>query len=124
MTDIDMNDQPAVEAAQEVEYTLYKFTNNGDSPYLDGLLTMFYEGVLANQVGIMEAHNLQTGEEEVILVGVELSPEGKPHCYPIAKCLKAEDVRNYLSPDGKGGFFDPLNPAEVEEAHEAMEPLN
>lgn len=99
---------------------LFKFTNKEESPYLDSLLAMFYEGAFTNTIGIMEAHCLKTEQEEMILVGVALDADGKAECYPLAKLLRAEDVRDYLSPDGKGGFYDPLNPVEVANAKEDM----
>lgn len=105
------------------EFTLYKFTNKDDSPYLDTLLQMFYEGAFGNTIGIMEAFNLKTQEEETILVGVSVDEDGKPECFPIAKLMSAEDVPNYLSPDGMGGFFDPLDPVARAEAKENMVPV-
>lgn len=93
--------------------TLYKFTNKATSPWLDSVLAMFYQGADANAIGIMEAWNLDTEKEEMILVGVQLDADGKPDCFPIASCLSAEDVGRYLAPDGKGGFYDPANPSEA-----------
>lgn len=119
--------EAAIEAAEELTpktFTLYKFTNKADSPYLDSLLTMFYEGGFRNHIGIMEAWSLKDQEEQIILVGVELDEEGKPNCYPIAKCLRAEDVTNYLAPDGKGGYFDPANPIELAEYKEGVRSYN
>lgn len=115
------NINPVDEDINEQEYApvLYKFSNN-NSPHLDTILAMFYQGITMNAVGIMDAFNLTTEQEETILVGVQLDEEGKPECFPLARVLRAEDVRNYLSPDGKGGYFDPLNPTEVAEAKENM----
>lgn len=103
-----------------VQPVLYKFTNKSDSPYLDSLLAMFYEGSFANTIGIMEAFSLKDEEEHTILVGVQLDEDGKPECFPIAKLLRAEDVSNYLAPDGNGGFFDPCNPTELAEYKETV----
>jgi hypothetical protein len=110
--------------AAERTMTLYKFTNKAESPHLDALLTMFYEGAFRNHVGIMEAWSLEDEEEHLILVGVELDEDGKPNCFPIAKCIRAEDVTNYLAPDGKGGYFDPSNPTELAAAKEDMKSYN
>lgn len=114
----------AAEAATEKSPILFKFTNKADSPYLDSLLTMFYEGAFRNHVGVMEAWSLKDEEEHIILVGVALDEDGKPECFPIAKCLRAEDVTNYLAPDGKGGYFDPSNPIELAAAKEDMKPFD
>lgn len=106
------------------EPVLYKFTNAESSPNLDNILAMFYQGVYDNRIGIMEAFNLETETEELILVGVELDENSKPICFPLCKVLRAEDVTKYLSPNGKGGYFDMLNQAESEAAREDMRPYD
>ena len=108
---------------EALDIVLYKFTNKAESPQLDNLLAMFYTGAQTNTLGIMEAFNLQTEEEELVLVGVAADENGKPVCFPIAKVLKAEDVPNYLAPDGKGGFFDPQNESEAAAAREDMKSI-
>lgn len=102
---------------------LYKFTNEAESPWLDSLLAMYYKGAIDNTIGIMNAFNLETSEEELILVGVHLDENGKPDCYPLATVIKAEHVGKYLAPNGKGGFYDPRNPTEAAEAKEEMRSL-
>lgn len=97
------------------EVTLFKFSNRPTSPYLDSLLAMFYSAASNNQIGIMEGWDLNTNKESLILVGIEMDENGKPDCYPIAKCLSAEEVSNFLAPDGQGGYFDPSNPTELAE---------
>lgn len=108
------------EDAQKQELVLFKFSNKESTPYLDSLFAMFHHGAFSNSIGIMDAWNLSTEQEEVILVGVEIDADGKPDCYPIAKILRAEDIGNYLAPNGKGGYFDPQNPAEVAEFKETV----
>ena len=102
---------------------LYQFTNSGVNPNLDSVLAMFYEGILSNRIGIMESHNLDSGNVELILVGVEADENDKPVCYPLCKILRSEDVSRYLAPDGKGGFFDMLDPVASAEVRDAMQPL-
>lgn len=103
---------------------LYKFTNQEQSPELDNLLAMFYKGVYDNRIGIMTAWNTETEQEELILVGVELDENLKPDCYPLASVIKAEDVRKYLAPNGSGGYFNPRDIAEAQEAKDAMRPYD
>ena len=103
---------------------LYKFTNHKESAALDNLLATFYVGVMNNTLGIMHAHNVETGEEDIILIGIELDADGKPDCYPIAKCFSAEEARLYLAPDGKGGYYDPRDPSETADAKENMRSFN
>ena len=111
--------QPVVPAP-----VLYKFTNQEVSHDLDDLLAMFYQGTYGNTLGIMTAYNLETCEQEVILVGVVLDENGKADCFPVAKVLGADDVSKYLAPDGKGNYYDPRNPVENEEAKEGMRSFN
>lgn len=121
-TVIDYNtdvDEQAPEQAQRSP-VLYKFTNQESSPNLDNILAMFYQGVYDNRIGIMEAYNIETETEELILVGVELDENGKPICFPLCGVLRAEDIKNFLSPNGKGGYFDMLDQKESEEAREEM----
>lgn len=68
----------------------------------------------------MEAYNTETEEEEMLLVGVQLDDDNKPECFPLAKILKQNDMLNYLAPNGKGGYYDMTNEAEVEEVKKNM----
>lgn len=120
---MDNSAKEAVEQAADFSPVLYKFTNQEDSPHLDNLLAMFYQGVYDNTVGIMDAFSLADEEPRTILVGVAADENGKPVCFPIAQLLRAEDVPNYLSPDGKGGYFDLQNPNEAQAAREDMKPI-
>ena len=94
---------------QEVHYI---FSNRQDAPELQALLSMFLRGAEANRIGIMQAMNTRTNQEDIILVGVDVGPDNTAECFPLAVLLKAEDAPLYLSPDGDGGWH---NPAEVEE---------
>jgi hypothetical protein len=115
---------PQAEETEAARPVLYKFTNHKESAALDNLLATFYVGVMGNSLGIMHAHNIETGEEEIILVGIELDADGKPDCYPLARCLDAETARLFLAPDGKGGFYDPRDPADTADAKENMRSFN
>lgn len=112
---------PEMEDAAPV---LYKFTNQKESSALDNLLATFYVGVQTNSLGIMQAFNVETGEQEIILVGIELDSDGKPDCYPLARCLNAETARLFLAPDGKGGWYDPRDPRETADAKENFRSFN
>jgi hypothetical protein len=120
MSDNEMNTD--VEE-QGVAPILYKFTNQAEAPELETLLSMFYKGAYANRLGIMQAKNVATDCEELLLVGVTLDVHGKTDCYPLARLLTAEEAPNYRSPDGNGGWFDPLDPEEAEAVKETMKPV-
>ncbi len=99
---------------------LYLFTNHKHTQDLEALLSMFYAGAAANQMGVMSALNTETGKEELILVGVQLDAEGKTDCFPLAKPLRMEDVGRYRAPDGQGGWYNPLDIEETAKAKEGM----
>lgn len=91
----------------EREITLYKFTNQKESPYLDSLLAMFYSGAMRNSIGIMEAKREfddGKGYPALILVGV-IEQEGEIKCFPLAEIISAEQASQYLHPDGEGGYI-------------------
>lgn len=83
----------------------YKFTNKEDSPYLDSMLSMFYHAAMNAKIGIMEAMDANTNKEVLLLVGVEKDADGNVSCFPIARCLPAEEVGDYLQPDGTGNYI-------------------
>lgn len=105
---VDVDDQGnVVQPLEPVELNMYIFSNNPNDAPAQSLLRLFYEGALQNTIGVMRAFNTTTGEDELLLVGVE--QEGKAiNTYPLAKILGREAPAVYKSPDGKGGWFEPL----------------
>jgi len=96
----------------EREITLYKFTNQKESPYLDSLLAMFYSGAFRNSIGIMETQReFEDGEgyPALILVGVA-EEDGETKCYPLAEVIPSNNAHQYLQPDGKGGYIKQESP--------------
>lgn len=86
--------------AMDMEMMLF---SNNPNPIQYNLLEMFYRGVLANTLGLMEARNTETGELDLILVG--LDKEGTEiKTYPLAVMLKTDGGKIYEAPDGKGGY--------------------
>jgi hypothetical protein len=97
------------EQAPKQEAVLMTFTNHKDPQSLavkQGLLKMFYHIVLTNRLGIMEAKNSETGEEELVLVGIEQDGDAM-NVFPLALPIKGEDAGKYIAPDGKGGWLEP-----------------
>lgn len=102
---------------------LYKFTNDEQSPELDNLLAMFYGGAFSNTLGISKVYNLDTEEEELVLVGLDFLDDNTVDMgsfFPLARLIKAEEVKNYLTPNGKGGWYDPRDPSEAAEVQESL----
>jgi len=94
-------------AEQSNEALLMCFTNDKSDEHLGilkGLLKMYYHATLTNRIGIMEARNSETGEVEVVLVGVDQSGDSIA-AYPLAVTITAEEVSKYQAPDGKGGWL-------------------
>lgn len=88
---------------QTPERVLRVFANRQPAPELEMVLAMFYRGAQSNRIGIMQALNAETNEEEVLLVGYD-EVDGEVECFPLALVLKAEDTSKYRHPDGNGGW--------------------
>lgn len=89
---------------KEQEITLTVFSNTPADEAAYQVLQMFYKGAVVNNIGLMRAYNVETDQEELLLVGMEVTEEKGIDAYPLAKILVKEDVSKYLSPDGKGGW--------------------
>lgn len=104
---------------KEMEVLLSVFSNDPLDEAAYQTLQMFYKGAIENSIGLMRALNMETHETELLLVGCARNAAGGIDTYPLAKVLKGEEVSKYLSPTGKGGWFDP----EADGAEEA-EPMD
>lgn len=101
---------------KEMEILLSVFSNTLEDEAAYQLLQMFYKGAVENSIGMMRALNNETGETELLIVGVALAEGGGVNTYPLARVLEPQDVPKYFSPDGKGGWFDPSAPVGEQEA--------
>lgn len=93
---------------KEQEILLTVFTNTPHDEAAYQVLQLFYKGAVENSVGMMRALNNATGDEELILVGLQARADGGIDSFPLAKVLTKDEVENYFSPDGRGGWFDPV----------------
>jgi hypothetical protein len=94
---------------REVDINLYVFSNDMKEEGTVNLLQMFYRGAHENTIGIMRAKNLETGEIESLLVGLDIPKPGSgesTRTYPLAKILPPDEALKYRSPDGVGGYFE------------------
>ena len=96
-----------VEPETEIELQMHLFTNTANDAPAESLLRLFYEGALKNTVGMMRAKVAGTDETQLLLVGVEDHGGGNIQVFPLASILDQTSVSKYLSPDGKGGWFEP-----------------
>lgn len=99
---------------KDQEILLTVFSNNLKDESAYQLLQLFYRGAVENSIGIMRALNNTTGQEELMLVGMEPNGKGGVDTYPLASIVTPEKVPMYFSPDGKGGWFDPSASQEQE----------
>jgi hypothetical protein len=106
---------------KEQEIILSVFSNTVQDEAAYQLLQLFYKGAVENSIGMMRALNNDSGEEELILVGLERAEGGGVNTYPLARVLNPEDVSKYFSPDGHGGWFDPTAEAGAEVDPEPMD---
>ena len=99
---------PKESRLRDIEIELSAYINGSDSEResLMEMLKMFYRGAIKSQIGIAKALNKTTGEEELILVGVERHVWGSDSKYPIARLLNVDEIDDYQFPDGNGGFVD------------------
>lgn len=86
----------------ETEMDMLLFSNN-PNPIQYNLLEMFYRGVLQNTLGLMEARNVETGELDLLLVGLDKEGE-EIKTYPLAVLIKKDAGKTYLAPDGLGNY--------------------
>lgn len=86
-----------------VEHVLNVLSNDPQKWKFD-LLEMFLQGAIYNQIGYMDALNKNTGVTERLLVGIEPNANGTFSTYPLARLLEADEINNYIAPDGKGGW--------------------
>lgn len=121
-----MTNETNTEAVEQDGFSpiLYTFANRSPAPELEHLLSIFYRAAFTNTLGVMQALNSETGNEEAILVGVAIDEDGKTQCFPIASVMSMEDTHKYRAPDGKGGFFNPTNEAEVKAVKKSMKPVD
>lgn len=104
-------DNPAQQEAVLLTFTNDKSERN--LAVLRGLLKMVYHTVLTNRLAVMEAKNEETGETELVLVGVEQNGSGLD-CYPLFKPITDTDAAKYSSPDGSGGYISRTVEEELE----------
>lgn len=102
-----MSDTEILTEDTEMGLIAYMFTNHAEQGVmLQQLLDMFYRGVYANTIGVGSLMNTETGEEELVLVGLEHREDGLTDTYPLARVLGPDEIANYVFPDGKGGWLN------------------
>lgn len=93
---------------EQNQIALLTFTND-KSPenlgLLQGLLKMVIHTVYTGRLACMQSKNAETGEQELILVGVQQNEDGSIACYPLFTPIRAEDVAKYKAPNGQGGWL-------------------
>lgn len=87
---------------QEKGLRAYIYMNDQTNPAPAFLLDAYYRNTFANKVGVMVAKNVITGNEELILVGIEIGEDGSEGAFPLARVLGPEAYETYAIPTGAG----------------------
>lgn len=88
---------PEIEKAEHpggIEMTEWIFTDDPKNPAPYMLFHAFYDGVFSNKIGVMQSVHKETGEKAMLIVGVEILPEGTA-VYPLARILETDEVAMY-----------------------------
>jgi len=78
------------------------YMNDKTNPAPAFLLDAYYRNTFANRIGVMVAKNVETGQEELLLVGIELGEDGSEGAFPLARVLGPEAYDMYAIPTGEG----------------------
>lgn len=103
---VAQNEVEEAQPAEGIQMTEWIFANEAN-PALRQLFHSLYSGVFQNRIGIAHCKNTTTDKLETLIVGVQPNGEGGAQLYPLAVIIGEEDVLNWHSPDGKGGYVGP-----------------
>ena len=78
----------------------YIYMNDKTNPAPAFLLDAYYRNTFANRIGVMVAKNVKTGEEELLLVGIEIGEDGSEGAFPLARVLGPDAYETYAIPMG------------------------
>lgn len=87
---------------QEKGLRAFIYQNDHTNPAPAFLLDAYYRNTFANKLGVMLAMNVKTGQEELLLVGVEVDEDGNEGAFPLAKIMGPEAYETYAVPTGDG----------------------
>lgn len=81
--------------------------SNEPSPMKVNVLQVFYQAAEVAQLAYADGKDPETGEIVPLIVGLEPTTAGKFKVWPLARVIsKGSEIKQYLMPDGKGGYFD------------------
>lgn len=95
----------------DLEIAMHVMTNDpARGAHMCRVFEMIHTAVFNNLLGLMEGLNKETGELELLIVGLEPTNDNKMDVYPLARVFSTPaEANKYLSPDGKGGFHGQEN---------------
>jgi hypothetical protein len=88
---------------QTKEYVLHVLSNDPTTEKYD-LMEMLHKSALFNTLAYMDALHFDSGDVVPLLCGLAEGPDGQVQAFPLARLLKAEEVKQYLAPDGHGAW--------------------
>lgn len=82
--------------------------SNDRNPMKEQFIQALHQAALHCQLGYMDGMDPDTGEITPLLVGVEYNEAGQPcKLWPLGTVfLTADNLKNYLVPDGNGQYFN------------------
>lgn len=86
---------------QEKGLRAFLYMNDKTNPGPAFLLDAYYRNTFANRIGVMVAKNVTNGQEELLLVGIEIGEDGSEGAFPLAKILGPEAYETYAIPTGE-----------------------
>jgi hypothetical protein len=102
--------------AEELKEGFIPILSNEVTKFKLDILQAIYDSVVHGQLGYLDAKDPETGEIVPLLVGIEFNTDGTFKPYPIAKFISGKDVfKDYLVPDGKGGYVSGADTGASEE---------
>lgn len=99
------DEMPPMQDMDGQELNEWVWTNDFRNPMPRQLVRMLYYSAFENKLGVMHAKYLPDGKIHTLIVGVDTTPDGAAHAWPIAKILTEDEQDMYLAPDGQGNFI-------------------
>lgn len=70
-------------------------------------LELIYQAASYGGIAYMDGKDSETGEIVPLLVGIKQEGEDKFSIWPFAKLFENKDIKQYLVPNGAGGYSEP-----------------
>lgn len=103
LLDIANGNVTKAQPAEGVNMYEWVFANERN-PALLQLFHSLYEGAFKNRLGIAHCKNRTNDKLQTLIVGVNPTEGGGAQLYPLAVILEEDQLADFMSPDGHGGY--------------------